>query len=774
MIKIKKISIKQFGILKDFELDLGNYGLTILHGNNESGKTMILDAILEALFLIKRINSNLSEQGNNAILEEALNNKASNSGIIRFNNHENSFNGTVELDIDNSVIIFPQKEPLDKVLSIPLIFAKNMLVVREGELHFNYADNWWSSVKNRISGFSGDYGKIVNQVMESVGVTIDGESIKKSGQSVDDQYETLDKKLKALQAAKTDIKEFETLAVRQTETDNLLKKCQEKLNDLQRAQKAVCYNEGMKLVARYNETKIKCLEFDKYKKDNLKIWRNTENEIIKAKQVIEISKQYKDNFSKTLNKNYSDIEDWKKKVSEWEKRERDVIPPLESKLIDYKQKQTGLLRGSSGKSMMSVWIILCIVFALGVTFISLEINPVFFPVAGILYIAFGISLKMWFSSRNIGSQLESSGRVIKEMFKLIETGSENENMSVNEINNWLIGNRNLHNELKKKSKQTAGKDLPDLNNLTKEISASVQSLDNKLQKLESFTKALKVSTECDSYDDLQLKCNEKEAVHVNLKMLTEQINRLLGAVVEAEWERKLQELKPGETVELEWDEHYANRLEAQIAKLNEQLKTINDKMVEIKINTAKLDCRTLEDLWIKEDEIKSELVGIRIDKEAATVAAEIIEKVSQEQDSIINDIISNNDNSASNIFSVITGDRYKKIFVDKNRISADTYSGYKLPIEMLSAGTKAQLYFALRINLAQKLINRKSAFLLLDDPFLVCDDKRTIEMVKMLLETREKGWQLIYFTIDNSLIETFKNYFKDDLNVIQLPALLAV
>ena len=128
MIKIKKISIKQFGILKDFELDLGNYGLTILHGNNESGKTMILDAILEALFSIKRINSN-SEQGNNAILEDVLNNKNPHSGIVRFDNQkENGFNGVVELDIDNSGIIFPQKVPLDKVLSIPLIFAKNMFI----------------------------------------------------------------------------------------------------------------------------------------------------------------------------------------------------------------------------------------------------------------------------------------------------------------------------------------------------------------------------------------------------------------------------------------------------------------------------------------------------------------------------------------------------------------------------------------------------------------------------------------------------------------------
>ena len=53
--RIKKVTIKEFGLLRDLTFNLGT--LNVFYGPNESGKTMIVDALIDGLFRINRVKN---------------------------------------------------------------------------------------------------------------------------------------------------------------------------------------------------------------------------------------------------------------------------------------------------------------------------------------------------------------------------------------------------------------------------------------------------------------------------------------------------------------------------------------------------------------------------------------------------------------------------------------------------------------------------------------------------------------------------------------------
>ena len=776
MINIKKINIKQFGNVKNFELELGNNGATIIFGGNDSGKTTIMDAILTALFSAERMKADFESIDKyayntgdivnpNQPVEQALPPVSSRVGSrIK---EGNFLDGTVEIEVDNLLMVFPQKEPLDKIISIPSIYARNIFVVREGELNLNNPTKWWSSVKGGLSGSSADYTAISDNIRNVTGLGPDGEWINQADRSQADHHEKLETTLKELKTAKDDARELNQLSRQRNKIAVKLKTCEKNQGEQRIARKAFLYSEGLKLVNQYNDVQKKAITLEKYNRDKLKIWRNTEIEILNARQIIELAVKHKDGFADLINKNVKDLEEWKEKVASWEKLEKENIPALEIKIADYKQKETKQQRGSVSSNMTPVWMVLCAIFCISVTYVSAVINPVFFPVAGILFVALIVSAKMWWSSRNVGSQLEIRGRAIKDVFKQITYEEKN----VNEINDWLVENRNLCQGLKKKITKTNEDEMPEIEDTTKEISLSINALDGKLQKLCNFTNALKISTGCSSWEDLQEKCNEKETHQVSRDMLSNKINRLFGTKFEEEWEETLYELKPFETTKFEWNENVAGKLDKLVETFNTQTKELDGRLEAARIEINKLGCKTQEDIWRKEDEIRAELSTLNRGREAALIAAEIIKKVSQEQDQVVNKIIADSDmdDSATNLFSAITGKQYKKVFLEENNIYANTIGGNSIPINHLSSGARAQLYFALRINLAQSLLKEKTAFLLLDDPFLTCDTNRTKEMISILQEISKKGWQLIYFTISEDVVKMFEDCFKEDLTICRLP-----
>jgi DNA repair exonuclease SbcCD ATPase subunit len=104
---------------------------------------------------------------------------------------------------------------------------------------------------------------------------------------------------------------------------------------------------------------------------------------------------------------------------------------------------------------------------------------------------------------------------------------------------------------------------------------------------------------------------------------------------------------------------------------------------------------------------------------------------------------------ASEYLSKITNRRYSKASVDENlniKIFSPELNDYVGP-ETLSAGTRDQIYFSLRVATAQILSQNKRPPIILDDPFHSFDKNRLENTIHMLKEI-SKETQVILFSHD--------------------------
>ena len=104
------------------------------------------------------------------------------------------------------------------------------------------------------------------------------------------------------------------------------------------------------------------------------------------------------------------------------------------------------------------------------------------------------------------------------------------------------------------------------------------------------------------------------------------------------------------------------------------------------------------------------------------------------------------------IFNEITDGRYVSVHFDNKlkKIIAEKKDGELLSADLLSKDAVDQLYLAIRIDLAQRLLLEKKGFFIMDDTFLSASRNRFDNGMKVLHNLTKSGWQIVYFTAKDS------------------------
>jgi len=112
------------------------------------------------------------------------------------------------------------------------------------------------------------------------------------------------------------------------------------------------------------------------------------------------------------------------------------------------------------------------------------------------------------------------------------------------------------------------------------------------------------------------------------------------------------------------------------------------------------------------------------------------------------------------ILTGITG-RYTGLKMDgKGSLLLTTPRGEEYPLEQLSTGAAEQVYIALRIAFARRSMGQP-AFLVFDDAFQHSDWSRRENLVRNVMELVRDGWQIFYFTMDDHLQRLFRESGKE-------------
>jgi len=214
-----------------------------------------------------------------------------------------------------------------------------------------------------------------------------------------------------------------------------------------------------------------------------------------------------------------------------------------------------------------------------------------------------------------------------------------------------------------------------------------------------------------------------------------------------------------EEVSLDFNQLQYNRLIDEIYEIKEKLGKKDEELSTLK----QLICQTTGDeiniswaelitnLRERYEEVLDELKELTARIIAQITVTSVIKEFSELEDESIMKALKS-DVITKPLYEVTA--RYSDLRLDgENLYVSDGYDEFAL--NMLSTGAKEQVFLALRMGFCAKLLKQDSLFLVLDDAFQYSDWDRRKLLVDKMVNLVDKGWQIIYFTMDDSIKKLF-------------------
>lgn len=157
----------------------------------------------------------------------------------------------------------------------------------------------------------------------------------------------------------------------------------------------------------------------------------------------------------------------------------------------------------------------------------------------------------------------------------------------------------------------------------------------------------------------------------------------------------------------------------------------------------------LQDQLQELDELGAEYQELEQKREALMLASDRLEQASEDMQKQLTKRLNQ---KASEIMNQITGGRYDRLVVDENLHMGLLREGRLVAMEQVSRGTMEQIYFALRMAVAE-LLYREDYPVVLDDTFVFYDDERLARTIQWLAGC---GRQVLIFSCQNREEEIMK------------------
>lgn len=224
-----------------------------------------------------------------------------------------------------------------------------------------------------------------------------------------------------------------------------------------------------------------------------------------------------------------------------------------------------------------------------------------------------------------------------------------------------------------------------------------------------------------------------------------------------------------EDTETKYSRQEYEEIQSKLLRIREEIESREDKIEKLKYRLCQKTGDEpsigwedlIENLRGKRQEIQNELREVSASIVAGFSVHKIISKLRMQEDAKILEGLESG--SVLGPLKDITK-RYSRLTLDDGRlIVSDQYDDFN--IRELSTGAAEQVMLALRIGFTSKLLGEDTLFLILDDAFQHSDWQKRKILIDKLAEISQKGWQIIYLTMDDHIKELFDKTgrtFKED------------
>jgi|GEM_PF-2201134 len=754
--RIKKIDVEKYFLLEDVHIEPSDF--TVVFGDNESGKTMLLDAVLDALFHMRA-----REKAVKALFPSFAN---------RYQEIEVP-QVSVVVSGEEGERVYPSDEPLDKVIGFEMLYWRNLLVVRESETDFVSRKSgawkrWLDILRENLSGIEGGLHRIQAKIYDKVGLTPKGEDwTNREGRKLKDEVERMRSELRYLIALSGQILEHEKLAHKrkklQLEEGTLLAEL-DRQRKLKNKRTYIRAKQEMELLLQLKEEEKKYGMLDR---KDFERWREVEARIASLMDSLNQLMQQYQGAERELKRKEEMAVQLRMQATEWEKREMEIVPEIEKRLKNLRALHIKKQSATKWQPLTSAGFFVSTAVALLFLAVTILRSTPLFLIGTVIAGVCAVCLYLyWLSIRAINSQMDSAK---SELFSFFEKIGEVVK-DVEEAEKWLDVGRSNARENRAKAElifMEAARERAQFEQLGDTIASKKVLLEEVRSELDGLRRKTGVSSFREFQSQLEALTQVREKIEARKRLLYE----YLDTKNEAEFYTKLAQLEEYKDVEGEYDEVRHQELEKRLQAVRSEKDEVVKQFSELEKQFARFGLSTSEELWTKKQRLESRLEELEREKKAAVLAAKIVNELAESQDALINSIMGGSTNSASAIFTELTDGTYSGVFWKQDTVYVERPSGTSFPSDLLSSGTKVQLYFTLRLALLHRLLSGRKIFLLLDDPFLPSDPKRLRLLLESLLNLSRLGWQILYFTVDRDVADWALEHHLEGVTLQHLPHL---
>lgn len=214
-----------------------------------------------------------------------------------------------------------------------------------------------------------------------------------------------------------------------------------------------------------------------------------------------------------------------------------------------------------------------------------------------------------------------------------------------------------------------------------------------------------------------------------------------------------------QTVDFQYSKEKIEELEEELAELVDNLLDAQNDLKSLKqlicnetgdeINTPWP--RIIKCLRERREDVNRDYRQITAEILAKIGISQVLEEIrTQEDEKIRRDLKTE---EVGSVLSMITGCYESLDLADDQLIVSGDYGNYHL--SDLSTGAREQVQLALRMGFATRLAGNQPLFLILDDAFQHSDWERRERLCKQVIQLAKSGWQVTYLTMDDHIRDLF-------------------
>jgi exonuclease SbcC len=760
--RIKELSIQRYGPLQGVRYTLAN-PFTLLAGNNEDGKTLTIDALVR-LLLGKQVR-----------------------GFEQIDRVEETPEGYVVMeDHEGNEVKLPERGTLTDVTGITAPECRNIFVIRDSDLSIASEDEFYTHVTDRLTGLRTKEIAAIKKELQDIGRLTRPDS--SAALSNSQEYENIKSRIDDATAVLGLIDEVEQLMEKER-YDELEEEAARRREDIDRIDNAIKgfedarrrerYEKGIVALETLRDALGKIKELKSYNEADNQTWRDCDRDIR--------------GFTEARDKLGTQLKEKKEELKEIEERldkqkgEFSILEDRKKRLDDaradvnlYERKCTELAQKEQNKGWwLGVLIVSVILF--GISLFGLIARPsVPFYIAAPLFlivmaIFFAIRLQMVRDKSWLAGSLER----IKLMLAKFELGAETIEAIYAGIQRFEEEHRRKLEEIQKLTikKDYLMRSVAEIQQ--KSIPEQEKKIGEALEKIDQIRKKSGAKSREDYDKELTSKQHYEKSVGEQRSILESHVRKQGESWEQAidYWDRELQSLEGyrDKAREIRYDERVVAALQGEKNAAEKQRDDLHDKMAALRKQLEEIERKANGILRLEEDYLPCE-TSIDLEavkgtvrkfinenegrKQTALDVMEIFEAIELEKKERVSELFGQG-SPVARYFADITDGLYEEVTFDQEGgIAVRRRNGVRLPADKLSGGAYDQIYLSIRLALAEKVLEGKKGFFIMDDPFVKADPARLQKQIKVLQRITQLGWQVLYFSAKAEIKDALKTPIK--------------